>query len=565
MPKGQNGEKRPADLIGRAVQVAKIATRKIEDEKNKEPKEVMAIRAGGLARAKNLGPKRRSIITQIGARKPWSKATGVRKQIPFLIAFLLIASCSKSPGQQDAGISNPLAFDQNYSASLPEALTDSSSVLIASFEGTRIRITNTSGGNRIAANKLIIFHADWNVNAWHQQDSLSQHLDVTSMDWDRYIKDHIKLRMYCADVSDSVGRANFIQMDTGGTNVLRSDLFALEGRAGQYYPPRDSDDNWSLPSSFENCEDLRVSIEDIARSFSQRLQDGSHVERTTGGRLDIRDDSIALSGVELFVAPRLSITYHPIVSDSSQIAREKLWLETIINEREGFVEAIDRALPVDAVRNHGYAFFGPHQDVFAVGAPVLVPVDSVNCNDGLSEAYRVLSQLHSTLSENDMTEDSLVELRVGILSERVGESYCSFHSGGLASLGGSVSVIGYESEGIYRSNDFSTLIHELGHNLGLGHTPTFNNPDISSPALDYPLPSGLIDLDGYLVRGTGFGLEVHVWNAESTFDFMTYDAPTWVSNYNWNKMLDFINESDDPVSARVLAESDDLIRWECEW
>lgn len=33
MPKGPRGEKRPADAIGRAVQIAKIATGEIDDER----------------------------------------------------------------------------------------------------------------------------------------------------------------------------------------------------------------------------------------------------------------------------------------------------------------------------------------------------------------------------------------------------------------------------------------------------------------------------------------------------------------------------------------------------
>jgi hypothetical protein len=37
MPKGPKGEKRPADVIGAAVMVARIATGEIEDTKGKSP------------------------------------------------------------------------------------------------------------------------------------------------------------------------------------------------------------------------------------------------------------------------------------------------------------------------------------------------------------------------------------------------------------------------------------------------------------------------------------------------------------------------------------------------
>ena len=46
MPKGPRGEKRPADVIGAAVMVAKIATGEIEDTRHDPAKEFA--RKGGL-------------------------------------------------------------------------------------------------------------------------------------------------------------------------------------------------------------------------------------------------------------------------------------------------------------------------------------------------------------------------------------------------------------------------------------------------------------------------------------------------------------------------------------
>ena len=37
MPKGPNGERRPRDVVGCAVMVAKIATGEIEDTKDEQP------------------------------------------------------------------------------------------------------------------------------------------------------------------------------------------------------------------------------------------------------------------------------------------------------------------------------------------------------------------------------------------------------------------------------------------------------------------------------------------------------------------------------------------------
>lgn len=73
MPKGPKGEKRPADVIGAAVHVMRIATGEIEDTKADPGKEYARKggRKGGRERAKSLSPKRRREIAQAAARKRW--------------------------------------------------------------------------------------------------------------------------------------------------------------------------------------------------------------------------------------------------------------------------------------------------------------------------------------------------------------------------------------------------------------------------------------------------------------------------------------------------------------
>lgn len=76
MPKGPKGEKRPADVIGAAVMVAKIATGEVDDEapndgKNKAAQELG--RLGGKARAEKLSQKQRSEIAKKAATKRWNK------------------------------------------------------------------------------------------------------------------------------------------------------------------------------------------------------------------------------------------------------------------------------------------------------------------------------------------------------------------------------------------------------------------------------------------------------------------------------------------------------------
>jgi hypothetical protein len=75
MPKGPRGEKRPADVIGAAVMVARIATGEMEDTKA-DPGTLHARRGGmkgGKARAESLSPEQRKEIAQRAARARWAK------------------------------------------------------------------------------------------------------------------------------------------------------------------------------------------------------------------------------------------------------------------------------------------------------------------------------------------------------------------------------------------------------------------------------------------------------------------------------------------------------------
>lgn len=74
MPKGPRGEKRPADVIGAAIMVAKIATGEIEEET--APKESAAAelgRKGGRARAAKLTAGARRSAARKAARARWAQ------------------------------------------------------------------------------------------------------------------------------------------------------------------------------------------------------------------------------------------------------------------------------------------------------------------------------------------------------------------------------------------------------------------------------------------------------------------------------------------------------------
>jgi hypothetical protein len=76
MPKGPQGQRRPADAIARAVMIGRIATGEAE-EVGKPAKSVSRANAG-LARSERLTPKRRSEISRTAANARWAAKEGVR-------------------------------------------------------------------------------------------------------------------------------------------------------------------------------------------------------------------------------------------------------------------------------------------------------------------------------------------------------------------------------------------------------------------------------------------------------------------------------------------------------
>ena len=76
MPRGPKGEKRPADAVGNAIMIGRIATGEIEDLTTNDGKNAAAValgRMGGKARAAGMTAKRRKEIAQKAAEKRWGR------------------------------------------------------------------------------------------------------------------------------------------------------------------------------------------------------------------------------------------------------------------------------------------------------------------------------------------------------------------------------------------------------------------------------------------------------------------------------------------------------------
>jgi hypothetical protein len=81
MPRGPKGEKRPADVIGAAIMVGRIATGEIEDtvpDDGKDPAAKALGKKGGAARARKLSESERRDIAKKAANHRWKKGQAAR-------------------------------------------------------------------------------------------------------------------------------------------------------------------------------------------------------------------------------------------------------------------------------------------------------------------------------------------------------------------------------------------------------------------------------------------------------------------------------------------------------
>ena len=73
MPKGPRGESRPADVIGAAVKVMRIATGEETETLPAVSPGAALGKLGGQARARNLTPEQRAEQAKKAAAKRWKK------------------------------------------------------------------------------------------------------------------------------------------------------------------------------------------------------------------------------------------------------------------------------------------------------------------------------------------------------------------------------------------------------------------------------------------------------------------------------------------------------------
>ena len=72
MPRGPNGGRRTADVVGCAVQVARISGGVVDEEPRVTTGRVRSGQAGGVARKESLSPERRHEIAKKAASSRWA-------------------------------------------------------------------------------------------------------------------------------------------------------------------------------------------------------------------------------------------------------------------------------------------------------------------------------------------------------------------------------------------------------------------------------------------------------------------------------------------------------------
>lgn len=92
------------------------------------------------------------------------------------------------------------------------------------------------------------------------------------------------------------------------------------------------------------------------------------------------------------------------------------------------------------------------------------------------------------------------------------------------------------SSGLWLDGDkysYHTMVHELGHNQGRAHVFCAGG-DAAGTDPTYPYDNGIIGI-------WGFGIRLfRLHNPTSTYDYMTYCAPSWVSDWTWSKTYEQI-------------------------
>ena len=171
----------------------------------------------------------------------------------------------------------------------------------------------------------------------------------------------------------------------------------------------------------------------------------------------------------------------------------------------------------------------PTTDVVVNVGPTLAWGNSISSGGGGWETV-----LNAVTDERTSSSADFDEYYYGIFSPT--SSFNSYCSGGcmlgLGWIGGPNAEYTRAAVGVGFSGEISTstAVHEIGHNHGRDHSPCGG---VSGADPNYPHSGGNIGV-------WGMDIFKHDMMPPSHKDFMTYCDPTWISDYTYENILDFM-------------------------
>ena len=210
----------------------------------------------------------------------------------------------------------------------------------------------------------------------------------------------------------------------------------------------------------------------------------------------------------------LNVTFVPVMQSSTGGAGA-----INASNADAFLQATNDMLPVGTVQ---YVV----RDTFTTSA-VLVS-DGTGWNQVLSEVYALRSSDGSSRNYYGV-------VKVG-------------YSSGVAGMGyiGAAASIGWD----YLSSGTTTMAHELGHNFGRQHAPCGG---VAGPDPNYPYAGGIIGVFGYNVRTSSV-------IPSTAADLMGYCSPRWISDYNFNAIMNYRGFTTAAPMANAV-DQDGLLVW----
>lgn len=121
-----------------------------------------------------------------------------------------------------------------------------------------------------------------------------------------------------------------------------------------------------------------------------------------------------------------------------------------------------------------------------------------------------------------------------------------------SAIGGVASAIGWPPVSVGLDSP-ETFVHEIGHSMFLRHAPCGG---AGGPDPRYPYANGRIGMWGYDFRGDSLTVDP----SGNVYDVMSYCGPTWISDYHFNRAMEYRARSEGEAN-RPAPPQQTLLLW----